>query len=267
MIYVLYHAKCYDGFGAAYAAWKWFKDEAKYIPVSHGNPPPEMDDCNFLYIVDFAYNEETLCKLHDEHGCEITILDHHKTAEEMLKGLDDKYKWLNITFDMTKSGALLAWEHFHTNPINGNIPSNKLIEHISDRDLWEFKLNGSKEVHQSLLGHPMDFEVWDSLCVAQLKEQGKVLIDQYNNLVNNICDNSFLATIGGYEVPVVNTSIAWSEVGNTLCKNNPDSHFCASFTVFENNIMWSLRSIGDFDVSDIAKKYGGGGHKNAAGGS
>jgi hypothetical protein len=28
---------------------------------------------------------------------------------------------------------------------------------------------------------------------------------------------------------------------------------------------YSLRSRGDFDVSELAKKYGGGGHKNAAG--
>ena len=27
----------------------------------------------------------------------------------------------------------------------------------------------------------------------------------------------------------------------------------------------SLRSIGDFDVSEVAKRLGGGGHKNAAG--
>jgi uncharacterized protein len=28
---------------------------------------------------------------------------------------------------------------------------------------------------------------------------------------------------------------------------------------------WGLGSMGDFDVSEIAKAYGGGGHKNAAG--
>jgi nanoRNase/pAp phosphatase (c-di-AMP/oligoRNAs hydrolase) len=28
---------------------------------------------------------------------------------------------------------------------------------------------------------------------------------------------------------------------------------------------YSLRSIGDFDVSELAKRYGGGGHKNSAG--
>jgi nanoRNase/pAp phosphatase (c-di-AMP/oligoRNAs hydrolase) len=39
-------------------------------------------------------------------------------------------------------------------------------------------------------------------------------------------------------------------------KEPPD---CVGLRIF------SLRSVGDFDVSAIAKIYGGGGHKNAAG--
>lgn len=35
--------------------------------------------------------------------------------------------------------------------------------------------------------------------------------------------------------------------------------------VESGKFQYSLRSRGDFDVSAIAKKFGGGGHKNAAG--
>jgi hypothetical protein len=53
--YVLYHSNCYDGFGAAYAAWKKFGDEGtKYLPVSYGFPPPEMPDAKAVSIVDFS---------------------------------------------------------------------------------------------------------------------------------------------------------------------------------------------------------------------
>lgn len=38
MIYVLYHDKCYDGFGAAFAAWKKLgENEVKYMPASYGH--------------------------------------------------------------------------------------------------------------------------------------------------------------------------------------------------------------------------------------
>jgi len=73
-------------------------------------------------------------------------------------------------------------------------------------------------------------------------------------------------TIAGYQVPVVNLSDNISEVGNALCKRFPEYPFSVSYCDrSDGQRSWSLRSIGDFDVSDIAKKFGGGGHRNAAG--
>ena len=46
---VLYHAGCPDGFGAAWACWKKFGDNAEYMPVSHGSPPPNVEGKN-VYI-------------------------------------------------------------------------------------------------------------------------------------------------------------------------------------------------------------------------
>jgi oligoribonuclease NrnB/cAMP/cGMP phosphodiesterase (DHH superfamily) len=111
----------------------------------------------------------------------------------------------------------------------------------------------------------MDFKLWDSFDVDQLAAEGETCERLYTQLVDNICKKPWKMKIAGHEVPVVNTSIAWSEVGDTLVKKNPDALFVASFTQFEDQIMFSLRSRSEFDVSEIAKKYGGGGHKNAAG--
>jgi hypothetical protein len=38
---VIYHADCRDGFGAAYAAWKKFGDNASYIPWRDHAVAPE----------------------------------------------------------------------------------------------------------------------------------------------------------------------------------------------------------------------------------
>jgi len=54
--FVLYHSPCYDGFGAAYAAWRSLGDTAEYIPVSHGNPPPDLPKGSHVYIIDFSYS-------------------------------------------------------------------------------------------------------------------------------------------------------------------------------------------------------------------
>jgi len=46
-IFVLYHANCQDGFGAAFAAWLHFRDKLpaqamEFIPVRYGEPPPKL---------------------------------------------------------------------------------------------------------------------------------------------------------------------------------------------------------------------------------
>lgn len=262
---VLYHSNCYDGFGSAYAAWKFWGNECIYVPCSYNRPVPkevfEGGLRKMLYILDFSFNEETLIELH-KVAEKIVILDHHKTAQEMLEPLIEKYDWLEINFDMERSGALMSWEHFHKNE---EVP--KLIQHISDRDLWNFDMEGTKELHKALVSYPMDFKLWDTFegRIDELKAEGKTLNRMYDNLVANICKAAWKREIDGYEVPVVNTSIAWSEVGHRLLELYPDAPFAASFTVFNDQVMWSLRSRENFDVSQVAKKFGGGGHKQAAG--
>lgn len=286
MNYVLYHSNCYDGFGAAYAAWKKLGDTGtKYIPVSYGFPLPEMPGAENIYIVDFSYPEKTIVDL--SHKAQVFVLDHHKTAAEMLGNLareteQQGYGNPYVVFNMEKSGALLTWEYFH-----GKEPAPLLIQHISDRDLWKFAMDGSAKVHKALVSYPMDFGVWDKLDVEQLKAEGVTCERLYTSLVNNIVSHAWIGTLDGKKVPMVNTSIAWSEVGAALLEkfnNDPGEQAAikagneiglnmpavpypvvASFTVEKNSVMWSLRSHPDYDCSEIAKKFGGGGHKNAAG--
>lgn len=273
MRYILYHGNCYDGFGAAYACWKKFGYEGTcYIAVSYGEPLP-IDladpiqylnkDLDEIYIVDFSYPYQTLNNL--APFCKkLVVLDHHKTAQAEL----ENKPWsenVDIVFDMKRSGALITWEYLHTvgGAVGGEVPV--LIRHISDRDLWEFKLPGTKEIHKALVSYPMNFEIWDNFDIEILKKEGITCDRMYSSLVKNIIDKAWVMKLDGHRIWVVNTSIAWSEVGHELCKKHDKAPFCATFTVFENNVMWSLRSIGDFDVSEVAKKFSGGGHKNAAG--
>lgn len=265
MKYVLYHGNCYDGFGAAYAAWKKLGDSARYIPVSYGQSIPEMPDAEHVYIVDFSYPEKAIVDL--AHKTQVTVLDHHKTAQEALLTLaqrtaEDPRLNPSVIFDMTKSGALLTWEYFHG---GFAVEPPLLIQHISDRDLWQFKLDGTAKIHKALVSYPMDFELWDRFDVEQLKVEGVTCERLYSSLVDNILKGSWVGEIDGMTVPMVNTSIAWSEVGAALLEKHPGAAMVASFTVFPDQVMWSLRSRPEFDCSAIAKKFGGGGHKNAAG--
>lgn len=258
--HVWYHSNCYDGFGAAWAASKALgREGVVYTPCSYGYPPPEFDHGDNIIIVDFSFPRDVLLDLKQKAGS-IDVHDHHKTAEAALEGLSF------CRFDMNRSGAGMAWYHFHA-----GIPRPRLIQHIEDRDLWRFAVPGSKEVHAYLCAHPFDFAVWDRIAEELERDPERIyaigasLLGAKLMEVEKTCKSAWLGQYAGSKVAVVNTAAHWSEIGHHLLEKFPEAAFAASFTVFADQVMWSLRGRGDFDVSELAKQFGGGGHKSAAG--
>jgi nanoRNase/pAp phosphatase (c-di-AMP/oligoRNAs hydrolase) len=194
----------------------------------------------------------------------VVVLDHHKTAQADLEGLEQENpEKFNIIFDMARSGAGLAWQFFH--PFS-DLPD--LLAHIQDRDLWQFKLEGTKEIHAALGMYPREFSVWEGLLgkVDSLKKEGAVLLRKQEMEVEAACRHAKDLDILGYNAIAINSTVHQSEIGNKLCKQHPDHPFAAIYTIHDHeDVRFGLRSIGDFDVSAIAQKFGGGGHKNAAG--
>lgn len=252
--HVLYHARCDDGFGAAYAAWLVLGDEAAYLPVNHGDPAPELPEDAVVAVVDFSYNRPEILRIREKVK-DLIILDHHLTALHELEGLEFAH------FDMSKSGAHLTWNYFHPDK-----PLPELLAYIEDKDLWLFKLEKSREVTAALRSYPMDFALWHSLDVNHLKEEGISLLRFQEQLVAAACQRTRWASILEFEVPVVNATDFRSEIANRLCELFPHAPFAAAYFDNENGFRtWSLRSVGDFDVAAVARRLGGGGHKNASG--
>lgn len=269
---VLYH-KDNDGFGAAYAAWTKLGDEATYIAVQYNEPVPEIPEgTTNLCIVDFSYDRATVDALRLKYA--VVILDHHKTAQAALADLPC------AIFDMSKSGARLAWEYFwpteitaHGTRITHSVPA--ILQYVEDYDLWKFQLPDSKEVNLYLSSLPWDFQVWHDLATdtarftCEAPHAGRAIKAFRDNQIKSAMKNArrmwFEVNGERYVVPVVNASENISELGNELCKAYPDMPFSVSYCDRLGCRSWSLRSIGDFDVSAIAKVFGGGGHRNAAG--
>lgn len=270
MIYVLYHTACYDGFGAAFAAWKKFGNDAKYIPVGYGHDMPNMYDGSTVYIVDFSYDKEDLLELASRME-KVVLLDHHASAMKKHTDTDlptfDSYDGnLEIHFDMDRSGAGITWDFFH-----GKHTRPRLIDLIEDRDLWKFKDPWSKKLHSYLLSQPFDFSVYAHLIFPAHLEaavnEGAALERMTDQIVEKICKNARIyGNFFGHRAVVVNTSSHWSEVGNKLLDMYPDVEFAAAYTDLKDNVrMFSLRSKAPFDVSKVAGELGGGGHAQAAG--
>jgi uncharacterized protein len=252
--HVLYHGNCPDGFGGAWAAWRALGDRARYLPVQHGDPPPDLPPGARVAIVDFSYPREVILALR-ARVASLTILDHHKTAEEALRGIPD------TVFDMDKSGAMLAWEYFHPGE-----PAPALIGYVQDRDLWRFALPNSREVSAALGSYPYDFAVWSGLDADALAREGRAILRFRDQTVNAIVSFARMGEVGGHVVPVANATAHWSDAGEALLQRFPDAPFAALYyDDSEGRRRWSLRSRGDFDVAEVAKRFGGGGHRAAAG--
>lgn len=263
MTYVIYHGNCFDGFGAAYALWTVYGKDAVYIPALYGNPPPEVPADADVIMVDISYRRDVM-KAFRAKVNSLVVLDHHKTAQAELAGLDQEID-ATIIFDMNHSGAYLAWKYCHEE--ESSIPL--LLLYVEDRDLWRHNMSGSREVHAALTSYPFDFELWREFTqndIEELINEGYVIMRAMKTQIDIITKNVVWYTIGNYYVPVVNTTAYFSEVAHRLLEMFPAAPFSAYYIDRADYRQWGLRSEDHrVDVSEIAKLYGGGGHRNASG--
>ena len=186
-----------------------------------------------------------------------------------------------ILLDNNKSGALLAWEYFHPGT---EVPM--LIQHIDDRDRWQWKLEGSAELHAALSSmKPWSFGQWerkffltqkcgDYQAVLDLRTEGTAILRAQKQHVERMAKQARKCAIPGTKVGTTslleltglatNASIHQSEVGHELA-NASGTYGLVWYLGSDGRVRCSLRSNGDYDVSSIARSFGGGGHRNAAG--
>jgi hypothetical protein len=284
----MYHGNCADGFTAAWAVWERWGSEVEYRAMHYGKEDYSGLTDKHVLFVDFAP------KIDWEHDFDgrfwrgarsVAIIDHHKTAEATLmqSGINvlpprhqfethvnchgvDGSPFIWALFDMERSGAALTWGW-----VWPELPAPAIVRYVEDRDLWKFKLDRSREVAANLFSHPYDFHVWkkvaqdieygfDKFCAA-----GEAIERKHFKDINEIlaaCTREMV--IGGYVVSVANVPYTLaSDAAGTLSKGKP---FGACYFDRADCRVFSLRSRDDgVDVSEIAKRYGGGGHRNAAG--
>lgn len=263
MVYVIYHDKCTDGFGAAFIAWQKFKNQATYIPLNHYDPVPVFAPKSDLILLDFCFDRKTLLNLIAQ-GHNILVLDHHESAYQDIKDLlINPVPNLNLKFNLNQSGAEMAWHFF-----NPGQPLPDLFNHIRDRDLGLFHLPGTHEIIAALMTVPKEFNIWQNLTVPSLLERGKIIQEVQHQMMVEMCDRFHWAQIGQWTVPVVNATAWWSDITKILLTKFPQAPFAAAYYALdEHRTKWSLRSLPEssVNVAKISAEFGGGGHPHSAG--
>ncbi len=134
--------------------------------------------------------------------------------------------------------------------------------------MWRFSLPGTREITAALFSYPYDFARWDALMLTPLEalwQEGVALLRKHDKDVREMLRHTRRELIiDGYRVPAANLPPTMaSDAGHILAAGAP---FAAIYIDTPSGRQFSLRSTDEsLDVSEIARAYGGGGHRNAAG--
>lgn len=265
----IYHGNCTDGFGAACSVHKFHNGNIQFHGESNfSNPPPDVTGLDVV-IVDFSYKRNVLIEMAGK-AKSIVILDHHATA---INDLVDLPKNCTTVFDLKRSGALITYEYFFPNT---RVP--KVIQQISDRDLFTFKIRGSEEVHLALYSLGYEFSKWmpylfpsnpshDVARSSSLMQTGTPILRKHKIDVREYCNHASIWDIDGYDVPVISTMYTHgTDTCALLCKGHP---FAMYFYFSGDSLVMGFRSdktsTKSVDVAKLAQKLGGGGHVSASG--
>jgi hypothetical protein len=265
---VLYHGhNCPDGFAAALAAWLYFDGKAEFLGLDHGDIK-SVDDLpvvhgRAVYILDFSFSPEIMHRI-DERAAKLVMLDHHKSAADILTGFACRYGVVH--FDMHKSGARLAWEYFLPDQA---LPD--LVRFVEDRDIWVWQYPQSAGFLSALDMEAFEFERWreiasfDAVRLAAYVERGCAMDEKYKKLASLIAEGAQALTFNGQTGLMVNApGIFHSLVGDMLSRQS--GTFALMWSIDKTGVVKAgLRSRSGFNCIPLAESMHGGGHAQACG--
>ena len=287
---VLYHRGCNDGIAAAWATREALGENAIYLPMQYGDPIPAVVDGSHLILVDLSLTKAQLAEIYPSRVKSVIVIDHHKTALKELTalksvhtfaeycrrlsegGIDDPH--LYKSFDMGRSGAVLAWAFFNnidvsTEPYEewqDRMP--EVLVFIEDYDLWRHKYPESKAVNAWLINGGLLMDRVGQMVDqnGQINEDvltiGEAMLKYDENIARSVIrDYLEEYPYGNGKIAMVNAPHHLRNlIGDMLAEKYL---FVACYTRRKKRTVFSLRSK-KFDVSTIAERHGGGGHKDSA---
>lgn len=270
---IISHRDCDDGMAAAWAAkqglLKHHIDEKNITVRFHVHRDvPDMSELVDAHVIftDFIFpSEETMRGIFDDAN-QVDIYDHHATAKEVVdKYLSEEIPTLgHVVFDMNRSGAGIAWDEM----VEETRPA--FIDLIEDNDLWRFNYEHTKPFMAAIRTRGTSFEQLDNML--------DWTSNQYENFINlgtfaEMAKNRMVEQSMAFarEVLVDGEKVNVCNVPYYLCSEV--AHECIGDNAV--GITWyqdvhgtyklSFRSTDGESAKNMAVKYGGGGHGNAAG--
>jgi uncharacterized protein len=262
-VYCIHHSADLDGHCSG-AIVKFYEKSTKLIGIDYGQ---KLDLLQFhrddeVYMVDFSLSYPQMIEL--SNRCKLVWIDHHKSS---LKIDLKQFNGLALIHDLTKAACELTWNYFSC------FPPPEAVYLLGRYDVWDHrnpKVLPFQYGMNSIVTTP-DSKIWNSLFqndaisskkVKEIIEKGKNILDYVIIQNEKLCKSSaFELEFEGYRWVAINMPNGSSTTFDSI-KDEYDNMMSYSFD--GDKWKFSLRSTA-IDVSKIAEKFGGGGHKGAAG--
>lgn len=255
--------------------------EIELVPVGNSsisdpNFSKITEDCHVI-LVDLSIPITAYNKLRSLTR-QVTWIDHHKSTID-IEHLIDKTDLDYVFKSGEGSAALLTWNYYR-----GGIKPPQIINLVSNYDEWKYKYGDRTmlfHIGSSLFDLNPESALWDLLLdpSQKSKRDSKTFIDntitaghtvlkyQESRVYDFLFNTAFHITLGGFKFLAINT-----DSSNTALRKLDLKKFKIStdglILFYKQKTRWVVSLYTDkthVDVSAIAKEYGGGGHKSAAG--
>jgi oligoribonuclease NrnB/cAMP/cGMP phosphodiesterase (DHH superfamily) len=255
-----------DGHCAGAIVYNAYHGEGEYFPINYKDQFPfeKIEKDETVVIVDFSLQGEGDFNKLLTITRDIIWIDHHKTAIEKHADLDTVLKGLRRD---GVSGCELAWEFFFPTK---TMP--RVVQLLGDYDIWAFKYGDDTNKLQAGIRlfntYPDAFE-WDAWLKPGYQpteeiKSGEIALKYRDNYYSGLIKAwSFFTEFEGHKAIACNAGSVSSQMFDTV---KEDYDIMMPF-VFDGK-RWTVSLYTkkkDIDVSELAKRYGGGGHRQAAG--
>lgn len=257
--------------------------ESKFIEMDYSKAFPfEMiHKDEQVYIVDFSISPEDMDRLL-EITKNVTWIDHHVTAISKYKNYP--YNIRGVRYDGV-AGCMLTYCYLHHMTDRGSGPIDPFrmdmttdapyfTKLIADWDVWKFEYGDDTRAFITAFNSEYsapDSRLWDSLVRDEqthytkvMIERGEIMLQYRDGFMADYCKLGFPVQFEGCNCFAINIGDANSEFFKSIANDGYDILMPFSF----NGSRWTVSLYANrdgIDVSEIAKKYGGGGHVKAAG--
>lgn len=277
----VYHSADLDGICSGAIMRRRFPN-ALMVPYDYGQAFPHdlIEDGDEVFMADVSLPMDQMAQIALKAG-NFTWIDHHVSAynDYLLEyhgmlPLD----LIDVVYVQGKAACELCWEYFSPakSSLEEFIPANipAVVRLLADYDVWR----NQDPDHWNLVVLP--FQYWFRSQVSSLSDfdpdcfswesvnqeilAGKAIMDYVKKSDEKwALANSFRATVLGHEAVCLNSTRFSSQAFESV---NKDCDLMVCFAFTGNKWKFSFYTEkDDVDCSQIAKHFGGGGHRKAAG--